>query len=94
MQTMTDPVVTKMFKNGGSWAVRIPVSLVPSTQAVEIRATAEGALEIRPHYEQETLEQLLDKWQEEGTPLDATDQWPARTPLPSRFPDLHQDDTA
>ena len=94
MTTMSEPVVTKMFKNGGSWAVRIPASLVPPTKTVEVRGTAGGTLEIRPHHEPETLEQLLENWKQEGTPRDATEQWPARTLLPGRFPDLREDDTA
>ena len=94
MTTMTEPVVTRMFRNGGSWAVRIPASIVPPTQAVEIRATAEGTLEIRPHHEPETLDQLLAKWEQEGPPRDAIEKWPARRPLPGRFPDLREDDTA
>lgn len=94
MTTMTEPVVTRMFRNGGSWAVRIPASLVPPTQAVEIRATAEGTLEIRPHHEPETLDQLLAKWEQEGPPRDAIEKWPPRKPFPGRFPDLREDDTA
>jgi virulence-associated protein VagC len=89
---MTEAMVTKMFKNGGSWAIRIPAGLVPPTEKVEIRATADGTLEIRPHNEPETLEQLLKKWKQEPTPLDAAEHWPPRTPLPSRFPDLNEGD--
>lgn len=92
MCTMTEPMVTKMFKNGGSWAIRIPAGHVPSTEKVEIRATPDGTLEIRPHNELETLEQLLEKWKQEATPRDAAEQWPPRTPLPGRFPDLSADD--
>ena len=92
MCTMTEPMVTKMFRNGGSWAIRIPAGHVPSTEKVEIRATPDGTLEIRPHNEPETLERLLEKWKQEATPRDAAEQWPPRTPLPSRFPDLSTDD--
>ena len=92
MCAMTEPMVTKMFKNGGSWAIRIPAGHVPPTEKVEIRATSEGTLEIRPHNEPETLEQLLEKWKQEATPRDAAEHWPPRTPLPSRFPDLSADD--
>lgn len=92
MADMTKPVVTKLFRNGGSWAVRIPASLVPETHTVQIRATAEGTLEILPHHESETLDQLLEKWMQEATPRDAQEQWPARTTLPGRFPALYEDE--
>ena len=85
---MTDPVVTKLFRNGGSWAVRIPAALVPPTQSVEIRGTSQGTIEIVPHDEPETLDQLLGRWSQEPTPADAGEPWPERTTLPARFPDL------
>ena len=85
---MTDPVVTKLFRNVGSWAVRIPAALVPPTQSVEIRGTSQGTIEIVPHGEPETLDQLLGRWSQEPTPTDSQEPWPARTTLPARFPDL------
>jgi len=85
---MTDPVVTKLFRNGGSWAVRIPAALVPPTNSVEIRGTPQGTIEILPHEEPDTLDQLLERWSSEPTPADAQEPWPPRTPLSSRFPDL------
>ena len=85
---MPEPVVTKLFRNGGSWAVRIPASLVPPTRFVEIRATAQGTIEILPHDEPVTLDQLLERWSTQSTPADADEPWPPRTPLPGRFPDL------
>lgn len=80
--------MTKLFRNGGSWAVRIPASLVPLTRSVEIRGTAQGTIEILPHDEPMTLDQLLERWSTEPTPADANELWPPRTPLPARFSDV------
>ena len=91
---MTDPVVTKMFRNGGSWAIRIPAALVPASEMVDIRRTAEGVIEIRPHNAPPTVDDLLGRWSTEPPPSDAHEPWPARPALPHRFSPLDSDESA
>lgn len=89
---MNKPVIAKMFRNGGSWALRIPSHMVPDSDTLEIRQREPGVLELRAHRRPLSVRELIEKWNTEPPIDDADDELPERPFTPQRFPELDEED--
>ena len=87
---MTEPVVVKKFKNGGSWAIRIPAHMLAESDSFEIKEVSPGVLEVRPHEPPLSIIELLDQWAAEPPVEDADEEFPNRENVPLRFPELDE----
>ena len=56
---MTKRVTRRAFKNGGSWAVRIPKGWLPDDAEFDMTVRDDGVLEIRPLDRDERMKRLL-----------------------------------
>jgi virulence-associated protein VagC len=82
---MTKRVTRKLFKNGGSWAVRIPKDFLPENPEIDIVMREDGVIEIRPLTQNERLNRFLQRMLE-GPELDDSEIWlPDRKPEPERW---------
>jgi len=59
ISVMTKRVTRKAFKNGGSWAVRIPKGWLPEDAELDMTVRDDGVLEIRPLDRDERMKALL-----------------------------------
>lgn len=82
---MTKRVTRKLFKNGGSWAIRIPKGWLPEDGEFDVVVRDDGVLEVRPIDREARMKKLLE-WlatqpeiSEEEFPV------PSREPEPERF---------
>ena len=59
ISVMTKRVTRKAFKNGGSWAVRIPKGWLPDDAEFDMTVRDDGVLEIRPLDRDERMKRCL-----------------------------------
>jgi virulence-associated protein VagC len=71
---MTERVTRKLFKNGGSLAVRIPKGWLPEDAEIDIVRREDGIVEIRPLDRDTRLKAFLERMGE-GPELDASAAW-------------------
>ena len=82
---MTKRVTRKLFKNGGSWAVRIPKDFLPENPEIDVVMREDGVIEIRPFDRQAKLQEFLERMMQ-GPELDDSEIWlPDRKPEPERW---------
>lgn len=74
---MTETVTRKLFRNGGSWAIRIPKDFLPSTTELELFLRQDGVLELRPLAREQRMQNLLKRLSE--SPELAADAFPIPT---------------
>lgn len=90
---MTNRVVRKAFKNGGSWAVRIPKGWLPEDAELEMAVRDDGVLEIRPLDRDEQMKRLLADIRARGPisdeelPLPNRENWTDRFDFDKMFRD-------
>jgi virulence-associated protein VagC len=82
---MTERVTRKLFKNGGSLAVRIPKGWLPEDAEIDIVRREDGTVEIRPLNREARLKAFLERMGE-GPELDDSEAWlPKREPAIDRW---------
>lgn len=90
---MTKRVTRKAFKNGGSWAVRIPKGWLPDDAEFDMTVREDGVLEIRPLDRDERMKRLLAEIQARGPipekefPMPSRENWPDRFDYDEMFKD-------
>jgi virulence-associated protein VagC len=82
---MTKRVTRKLFKNGGSWAVRIPKDFLPENPEIDVVMREDGVIEIRPLDRQQRLQAFLARMMERGELPDSEIWLPDRKPEPERW---------
>jgi hypothetical protein len=82
---MTRRVTRKLFKNGGSWAIRIPKGWLPEDGEFDVVEREDGVIEIRTLDREERMRRLLEFLSQQPE-LDDSEIWlPDRTPEPDRW---------
>ena len=90
---MTKRVTRRAFKNGGSWAVRIPKGWLPEDAELDMTIRSDGVLEIRPLDRDERMKRLLAEIQargpisEEEFPIPSRENWNERFDFDKMFKD-------
>ena len=82
---MTKRVTRKLFKNGGSWAIRIPKGWLPEDGEFDVVVRDDGVLEIRPLDREARMKRLLQEIQERGPLTEEEFPIPSREIEPERF---------
>jgi len=82
---MTKRVTRKLFKNGGSWAIRIPKGWLPEDGEFDVVVRDDGVLEIRPLDRELRMKRLLREIQERGPLSEKEFPIPSREIEPERF---------
>jgi virulence-associated protein VagC len=82
---MTKRVTRKLFKNGGSWAIRIPKGWLPEDGEFDVVVREDGVVEIRP-LDRETRMKNLLTWLASQPPIPEEEfPIPKREVEPERF---------
>lgn len=63
---MTKRVTRKLFKNGGSWAIRIPAGWLPEDSEFDVIVRDDGVLEVRPLDRERQFKEFLRHLEERG----------------------------
>lgn len=82
---MTRRVTRKMFKNGGSWALRIPAGWLPEDAEFEVLVRDDGVLEVRPLDRERQFKEFLRHLEERGEIPDIEFPIPERPIEPERL---------
>lgn len=82
---MTRRVTRKLFKNGGSLAIRIPKGWLPEDGEFELCVRDDGVLEVSPIDRDARMRRLLEKFRAENSIPDGEFPIPARAIEPQRF---------
>lgn len=82
---MTKRVTRKLFKNGGSWAIRIPKGWLPEDGEFDLVVREDGVVEIHPLNRAERMKRLLE-WLASQPPIPEEEfPIPERPIEPERF---------
>jgi virulence-associated protein VagC len=82
---MTKRVTRKLFKNGGSWAIRIPKGWLPEDGEFDVVVREDGVLEIRTLDRDQRMRRLLQEIKDRGPITEEEFPIPKREPEPERF---------
>jgi hypothetical protein len=78
-------VTRKVFKNGGSWAIRIPKGWLPEDGEFDVVEREDGVIEIRTLDREDRMRRLLEFLSQQPE-LDDSEIWlPDRTSEPDRW---------
>jgi virulence-associated protein VagC len=82
---MTKRVTRKLFKNGGSLAVRIPKGWLPDDAEIDIVRREDGIVELRPLDRETRMKRLLEYLSQQPELPEDEFAFPVRQPEPDRF---------
>lgn len=82
---MTERVTRRAFKNGGSWAIRIPKGWIPADAEVDLIVREDGVLEIRPLDSDQRIRKLLARLAEQPELSESELPVPSREVEAGRF---------
>jgi virulence-associated protein VagC len=82
---MTRRVTRKLFKNGGSWAIRIPKGWLPEDGEFDVTIREDGVLEVRPLDRAERMRNLLEEISKRGPIPEEEFPVPERPVEPERY---------
>jgi virulence-associated protein VagC len=82
---MTNRVTRKLFRNGGSWALRIPAGWLLEEAEYELVRREDGVLEVHPMDNEMQFKEFLKHLAEQGELPDSETWIPQRLPEPDRW---------
>lgn len=82
---MNEPVNVKLFKNGGSWALRIPSSMLPAEKEATLCQRQDGVIELTFKSKKQRMQELLDYLQTQDPLSDSESYFPSGDQMGERW---------